>query len=266
MAKYLFSGVSALSVALALAAAAPANAALLTFAGFNPNGAAQNFSWTNNGSGGSISGSGATYFNYINIGGNSTFNANLTFSGVTPSGNDAYYDGGNYYQTVNGAFSFIYSGATTTVGGITYTHGVTNILSGTFTGGVLEGNTTGIVFSTPDVPTLVNFTSDVLGFNNVNMEGFSLSLSQVTPVITSTDPDYYADPTDPSSFTTGSTSLSSFTALANGTFVSNPLPTIPTQPNTPPVSVPEPASWAMMLVGFGFVGAFARRRSVALTA
>ena len=35
---------------------------------------------------------------------------------------------------------------------------------------------------------------------------------------------------------------------------------------TPSVAVPEPASWAMLIAGFGLVGAAARRRRTALTA
>lgn len=35
---------------------------------------------------------------------------------------------------------------------------------------------------------------------------------------------------------------------------------------TPSAAVPEPASWAMLIAGFGFVGAAARRRRTALTA
>jgi hypothetical protein len=37
-----------------------------------------------------------------------------------------------------------------------------------------------------------------------------------------------------------------------------------TSPPPPPPTVPEPASWAMMIAGFGLVGAAMRRRKVAL--
>jgi hypothetical protein len=54
-------------------------------------------------------------------------------------------------------------------------------------------------------------------------------------------------------FTTASaaTALSTFRAQAGGSLQSDPAPTF--------VAVPEPATWAMMIVGMGLVG-FARRR------
>jgi hypothetical protein len=71
------------------------------------------------------------------------------------------------------------------------------------------------------------------------------------------------------SFLFSRTSNFSFTPMSNGTLTINPLLggsatltynyTAPVVV-TPPPAVPEPATWAMMIVGFGSVGAIVRRR------
>lgn len=261
MTKHLIAGASALAVA-AMLAVAPAHAS--QFASFDPNGNATNFTWTNLGLGGSISGSGQVYFDYTNAGVNSILNATLTVTGSTaanPGVSEAYFDGTHYYQGVDtGTISLVYSGPTTTVGGITYTKDVTNLLTVNYTNAVIEGTTGGLLFSDNLIPTATTaFSSDLLTFPASGDEEFDINLTTSANAITSTGAD-----TDAGSAATPA-SLSTFSAVASGAFTDTLAPSVPPPPSTPPLAVPEPASWAMMLIGFGLVGGVARRRS-ALTA
>lgn len=123
-------------------------------------------------------------------------------------------------------------------GSLTLISGGTNLLSFNFSGGELFGQLGG------NAPTLSvsipgnvfsNVTSDLFDFTELDLTGFSISMSDASPNI---------------SLTGGR--LSNFTAAGTGTFSADD--------NGGPGGVPEPGTWAMMLAGFGLVG-LARRRS-----
>jgi hypothetical protein len=76
----------------------------------------------------------------------------------------------------------------------------------------------------------VTFTSDILNFSNVVAESLAFSFSAVGD-------------------TNGTNGLGGFEINGDGSFSSNPLPT-----------VPEPASLALLVVGMTVVGVAARRR------
>ena len=93
------------------------------------------------------------------------------------------------------------------------------------------GGTAGVFFdSEPGVGTIV-YTSDFLLFTNSTIESFSLSFSDLTNAFGNT----------------------SWTADSTGTFAVNTF-------DRPGGVVPEPGTWAMMIVGFGGTGAILRRR------
>ncbi len=114
----------------------------------------------------------------------------------------------------------------------------TNLLSVFFSdaalNGTIGGGTGGVTGSTVGGAT-ISFTSDFLDFSGVTASDLSLSLSAIF-----------------SSFGNFGTParLRNFRATLGGQFSSDPAP----------VLVPEPATWAMLVLGFGLVGVSVRRR------
>ena len=244
----------------ALAAAVPANAAT-TFADFQPVGNANNIGFKNAGSPGHSNG-GATG-TFYSLGSNGLPGAaTVSFSFLLPgmSGTNitadfllnatatapASDDGTSIsQQNVTGSFSFT-SQSSFTIAGHTYAAG-TNLLTATFANAEIVGDT-GATSGTFDNqfqydPTLT-FTSSVLDFSAVTDTDFSFSLVSIVRSLSVRTPD--------------ATALRSFNAQATGNFDSAPLP-------VPFFAVPESATWAMFICGFGLMGATLRRRRVDLS-
>jgi hypothetical protein len=143
--------------------------------------------------------------------------------------------GGGFYtqNTGAGTFSFL-STAPINWGGNTYAAG-SNLLSGSFCTATLFGaSSSGSLSGSTDTCAFLTFTSDFLNFTNTTARDFSMSLTAITPILNALS---------------GET-LSSFNAFGSGNFSAEPLPT----------GVPEPATWAMLVLGMGMVGAVRRRR------
>ena len=257
MTKKLLAGASALSIIALLAAAAPAQAA--TFATYTAS--TSNFDFTNNGNGtGTLSGSTliTTFVFQANAG--TPYNAKLVWTGTTDGNatalalNPVTKSATSAKEKITGTFQFIYEGATGTFGGISYVHDSTLLLGGSFTDAVLQisGTTPGSgqgSFSCSSCGS--NYTSSVVSLANATGEGFILTLAN-------------------DSTAAGITNhvLKSFVGQSSGQ-INATVPTIvppPPPPLNPSPSVPEPASWAMMLVGFGLVGGVARRRKALVAA
>ena len=129
----------------------------------------------------------------------------------------------------------------------------TNLLSGVFTDGLLQGQTGGSTASflinggagSPPGTTLV-YSSDFLEFLNNRAEAGSFAMTGLSTVLSALRPEINgaASPT--------ASSLNSFKGDAVGNFASDPAPRT--------LGVPEPAAWTVILVGFGAVGAAIRRR------
>ena len=161
---------------------------------------------------------------------NSTFvDGTLTFSamgnnGATVVGNNvlAEFASGFFSLTANSSFSFLGSTGT-------------NVLSGSFTNGVLTGILDGLAptFSV-SIPqsSITGVTSAFFNDPMMMVTNFSIGMSDADPSI---------------GVTNGQ--LNSFTAASVGTFGAGPS------------VVPEPATWAMMILGFGLVGSVLRRKS-----
>ena len=225
-------------VAASLCAAAAANAT--TFADFGPNSSDANLAWTSTGAASgalATTGAGASanvYFSFLNPGVSSLHGLDAVFTLAATSSQAATLSGaGNLNQdNINGTFSFTYSGmAPLMVGGHTYLTGA-NLLSGSYTGANLVGPAGGGTTSFQDSTLaggVVTYTSDFETFTS-GPRGFSLALTSVIPSLTATP----------------GASLDSFTGVSDGSFRAG---------------VPEPASWALMLIGIGAVGGLARRRS-----
>ena len=252
--KTLTKILSATAVALALAAvAAPSQASV--FASFTPDTGAANYRWVN--SGASNSGTGGAFYTTTtntgtSVGANAVhFNfvgdhtdpalaylpAAFTLNGTVGAGNAAVFTPGpnTYTQAhLDGNFSFIYTGASQFYGSQFLSNGA-NLLTGHFTNAWIQGNggTGSTNLSIGNGGTLTYDSSDlapeVFWGLIPGTEEFSLNLLGVTP-------NFGAN--------TGK-ALKSFRANGGGNFS---------------FGVPEPGTWALMILGFGGVGVMLRRR------
>lgn len=142
---------------------------------------------------------------------------------------------------INGGFSFIYSGATTTIGATTF-HAGDNLLSGSFSNAYISGKvgSSSPAYTAEDFASLsgdVSFNSDFLTFDAMSLDAIKLTIGGATPTLRRSAPGQ---------------AMSSFRSVTTGEFHSNPEPMIP--------GVPEPGAWALMLIGFGSAGAMLRAR------
>jgi hypothetical protein len=239
----LTASVAALSFA---ALASGAQAATTVFATTTTLGTGSNFTWTNNGagdtgSGGTLTGTGPTTFSFENSGpvlDLLTFvPANFSFT-ATATGSPAGFSGAPnnlWTQTgIGGSFSYTFSGTTgTVIGGTTLTNGE-NLLSGTFTNAWIQGNggsgSTNLSVGNGGHMTFTSAIDPALA-SVINPE-FAYTLLAVTPNFGATS---------------SSAALESFTAKGDGEFSFT-------------TAVPEPASWSLMIMGFGGLGALLRQR------
>jgi hypothetical protein len=239
--KLLATTAAAFAASLTLGSAAHA-VTLVPFATYTQQGTNTTIAWSKTGAtsgsihsttgvtGNNVAGStNPVTFNFADASLPSGLAAKLTLSG-SETGNPAT---GTVDQAgVGGSFSFIYEGATQVIDGKLYTHDVTNLLTGAYSLAHISGSgTSGSFHDSTDIGTLT-YTSDILNFTNASAEDFSFSLNALAK------PLHY----------TGGQSLESFTAGATGIFSAG--------------FVPEPTTWAMMIMGFGLMGLAARRRRV----
>jgi len=224
-----------------------ASAQATTFAEYSATTSAANLEWTQSlsGTGGTLTstgvgGSADTIFSYL-MPGLSSLPALFTLTAAPATADDPAGTafGDVFQQNLSGAFSFIYTGSTPfVVGAHTYDTGA-NLLSGTFSGAEIVGPNFGSTASVQDAVLsggTVNYTSDVIAFASTGDKGVSLELTSALPFFGATP----------------GNSLSSFTAVSTGSFSAD-------INSIGGAGVPEPATWAAMLVGFGALGAVARR-------
>lgn len=230
------------AMAAAVLGSVPA-AAITTFASFSPSDTSRNVRYTDGAlytaPGGTGGPSSVNVLFTILVGGNPALqgvSATYTLNALVPGGT-LPATGAFNLDNATGTFSIL-SNQAIAAGGIVYAAG-SNLLSGSFVGGFLDGTldgTAGVVRGSTTGGVSIAFTSDFLDFGNVGEFDFSLPLTAVTP------------PFGPADGT-----IQGFSASMGGQFSSEPLPILG--------GVPEPESWAMMVLGFGLVGAVTRRRA-----
>lgn len=245
-------GAVAVIAASILGAATPASAVITTFATYSSITSGHNLSWTKVGTAGgtvktistptsNVLGATSVNFNFlqaslVSLG---ALASNFTLQG-TSSASPAVAVGSFLVQpVVSGSFSFIYTGPSFTVGATTYVAG-TNLLSGVFTNAEIFGQsaaTSGSLSASTGSGGSITYTSDLLDFTNTISQDYAISLTAITPAIFRQN---------------ASSSLRSFKASTGGSFSTDPAPIV--------VAVPEPATWAMLVAGFGLVGVSLRRR------
>jgi len=262
----LFSSAAAAALALAAALASPAQAATeVVFASFNTGTSnANNVDWVSTGTGGSFFttstassntlGAAAVRFSFLGTPALADFdslNAALTLSG-TVTNTPANFDGATYTQTGinNGSFSFLYTGPTQTLDGHALVQNSTVLLSGTFSGAWVQGSggVGGIAVTVANGGN-AHFASSIYDFTGAvpGSDEFTFHLGNVTPNFFSSNPTSGCTSALVCTHT-GTTSLNSFRAHAAGDLQDMQL------------AVPEPSTWALMILGFGGAGALLRRR------
>ena len=246
------------------ALATPAAAVVTTFASYNPIGSTANLYWKNNGTGSvATNGTGGSFYTIATSSATTPGSRNVRFSflqaGISPFVTDVVA-GFSLFATVvahpatlsgtqlsqdfiYGTFSFV-STTPITVGATTYAAG-SNLLSAVFTLGTINGRTAGTSGSFSGSTTggsVITYTSDFLNFTPTIDRDFAIGLTSITSSL---------------SRATGK-ALRTFKANSTGSFSSDPAPLIN--------AVPEPATWAMLVAGFGMVGVAARRRKSVVAA
>jgi hypothetical protein len=241
----------------AFALAAPANA--VTFANFTQTGVSRTIHWVRDASTGTGALNGnlftgasaatpggiAVRFNFQlasladfqNLSATMTVNARevgnaASFNGapdnvVTQTGIDG--------NTASTGFSIIYDGPTFMHGNQAVTAGA-NLLSAKFTNIWIQGvrlSNAGAASDSEPTPGTITFTSDFLNLSQATMRGLSWDLTSISPVL---------------AYSAGK-ALGSFNASIAGSFSAD--------------MVPEPMTWALMIMGFGAAGAMLRRRRLA---
>lgn len=253
----------ALAVA-SLALSAPAHAVVETFATYTAVGGA-NVRYVNSGNGAGRAND-ATYFTITNPTDTAPGAVLVNFSFLEPllapfvtnvaalytlnssfaRGNPAVGNPNFTISGFSGNFSFVTTSAITVSGPglITTTYAAgSNLLSGTFSGGSLLGTIGGTAAATftsgPNSPAFT-YTSDFLNFKDDATFDRATSLTAINARLA----------------ITANGALRNFRAVNSGQFSSDPAPVAAAAS-----LVPEPASWAMLVAGFGLVGASLRRRS-----
>lgn len=237
-------GIAALGV-IVLAASAPASATT-TFATYNPvpkaGGPDNNVKLDGTSSSGILSSIGATgssvIFDY-------TYGAPLIALGdlqaklIMTASETPFGGSGAPLAYFDGSLSLVYDGATKTVGGITLTKGVTNLLTDTFTGALFSASGSAATLADSDFTGTVAFTSDLATFDPTLDQNFTVGVTSATPPLS-----FY-----PSGY------LRSFKGVSQGEFAATVTGT------SGGGGVPEPATWALMLIGFVGVGVATRGRA-----
>ncbi|HPU14635.1 MAG TPA: PEPxxWA-CTERM sorting domain-containing protein [Polymorphobacter sp.] len=143
-------------------------------------------------------------------------------------------------QPLTGSFAFTYTGAAPlTIGHTTYTTGA-NLLSATFTNGTIvgaRGGTSGTLSASTGAGSIITMASDFLDLSGATNLDLAIGFSAMS---------------SPFGVTNAQSALNSFRTATGGSFGSDSAALT--------ANIPEPASWALMVTGFGALGVALRRR------
>jgi hypothetical protein len=228
-----------------LTAAAPAQAQV-EFAAFSPAGGLVNFRE----SGGTLESLSATTpavfaFDLTPLADFGELKSTFDFT-ASPAGG-ATDAGGVIAATYSGSFSYDYIGPTVTRGGVTLTHGEL-LLGGTFSDASFSGaaGSSGAGLQDDGITGTVTYTTELSSTElplAASGGSFSLAFLDLSPIL---------------ALAASGGHMRDFLATGGGMFATN-LTT-----GGGGGGVPEPAGWALMLVGFGAVGAILRRDRTAI--
>lgn len=234
-------GAGTILAGLALALPAQASVAIADFAGTS-----QDITWTSTGSGGTLVGSGDVNFTFLDgLFSEQTFSADMMLSGAAPSGSPALNPGGiaTVQPNISGSMEYIYEGPTTSIHGVPLVNNVTVLLSATYINAEILAPTGQVQGDFTD-PTASGGTVNILQALGIDLAGSS-----------DDDFDFTFSPSTVPFGSLPGRSMTSFSSGSTGSFA---------------IDIPEPFTWAMMLVGVSMIGFMARgarrRQSVGLAA
>jgi hypothetical protein len=248
--SWVLAGMAAVSVL----AAAPAAAVQTVYVDFDPLSSARNFLWARTG------GNGGTFYTYANASPNVAGATPVTFSLVgspvplsvvadffltgTTLADPLGSTNPSFTQRVD-SFTFGFTATTSFCWGQLCFNPGDSLMSGTVTSSAITGTlgTQGpALFSgTTGTGSGVTISSPLVSFLGGSNLGFAFDLTNL----------------DRSLVGGVSNSLGSFRGNIGGNFSSDPVPVF---------NVPEPGTWALMIVGMGLVGMARRRRRTVVTA
>jgi hypothetical protein len=169
--------------------------------------------------------------------------ANFIFSATATASPASPMFGFSFMGGFTGDFSFT-SIAPISIGSMNFAVGA-NLLTGSFSQATIVGQTGGssgsLSASTPGG--FITYTSDFLNFTGTTNRDFSLSLTAITSLIGGVSNGFNSE---------SGSALRSFRGTSTGSFSSDPAPLV--------TVVPEPRTWALLVIGFGMVGFTLRRR------
>jgi hypothetical protein len=270
---------AALLAGSVLAVSAPAQAVTTSFANFNTLSSGSNIYWKN-GNGSNTSTSGQIYtinsssstaagttivnFNFLVGGLPQGVRAEFTLFGITSPASAALQVGTCpgvacflIQANIAGTFSFLAkaaSGGSQTVGAYTIPDGTNLLSTSNYTGALLagvKGGSSAAFDGTDPAGGTISYSSDAmfgLDFTSTTARDFAITLGSLGQA-SGTQVGFNAKDANGQYIGGPTAALSTFRASANGTFGSEPSP-----------SVPEPATWALFVAGFGMVGFQVRRR------
>ncbi len=241
------------ATAASVFAAVPASAVSVIFAQVVPTGTARNFLWARTSStggtfyttatpAGAVPGATSVLFSLVGSPVPLSVTANLLLSGSTV--NDPLGVGSGPFSQQIDSFSFNITATSSFCWGANCFNAGDSLLSGSVTDAALTGTLgTRVASLNGDTTTGagISYASPLVTFDPGTNYSFDFGLTNL-------DRNLASNPQN---------SLGSFRGTIDGIFSSDP---------TPAFNVPEPGTWAMMIIGMGLVGVARRRRRTVVAA